>query len=112
MKHRKLVCALALALSLGACSSTMSEDTRLTHDALDHIISEDYAAAERTLNDAYRINPENPYVLLNQGVVYQRTGRTDLARQKYNEAIRFGQNAKLSRSNNQERVNMTVAVLN
>lgn len=108
MKTTKLLCALALVAALGACSS-MSQDTRLTYDALDYIIAEDYAAAERTLNEAYRINPQNPYVLLNQGVVYQRTDRIDLARQKFNEAIRYGQDAKLSRSNNQERVNMTVA---
>ncbi len=49
----------------------------------------DYATAEQFLGDALEYNPANEYALLNLGVVYQDTGRPELARRTYAEIIRI-----------------------
>jgi len=51
--------------------------------AYDHIRNNDLAAAEQDLEQARRAAPDNPWVALNLGVVYQRTGRIELAREQY-----------------------------
>lgn len=43
--------------------------------------------AEAALNQARRLDPKNPYVALNLGVVYQKTGRAAQARAAYQEVI-------------------------
>lgn len=43
----------------------------------------EYEKAEALLEVALSINPENPYALLNLGVVYQQTGRIEQARDMY-----------------------------
>ena len=47
------------------------------------------AAAEQFLGDALEYNPGNEFALLNLGVVYQDTGRPELARRTYAEIIRL-----------------------
>ena len=55
----------------------------MADEAFDLILKEDYEQAEATLEVARSINPDNPYVLLNLGVVYQNTGRIEKAREMY-----------------------------
>lgn len=45
--------------------------------------------AESALGQARRLEPRNAYVALNLGVLYQKTGRSALARTAYQEAIDF-----------------------
>jgi len=72
-------------LCFAACASGPAEapDTKLADDAFDLILKKDYEQAEATLDVARSINPDNPYVLLNLGVVYQSTGRIERAREMY-----------------------------
>lgn len=67
------------------CASGPAEapDTKLADDAFNLILKGDYEQAEATLEVAQSINPDNPYVLLNLGVVYQNMGRSDKAREMY-----------------------------
>jgi Flp pilus assembly protein TadD len=47
----------------------------------------DLACAERLTNEARRKDPKDAYAALNLGAIYQRTGRIELARNEYKEAI-------------------------
>lgn len=58
-------------------------DTKLADEAFEQMLAGDYESAEATLEVARSINPDNPYVLLNLGVLYQNTGRADKAREMY-----------------------------
>lgn len=53
-----------------------------------------YDCAEKLLLQAQTVSSKNPYVPLNLGVVYQRTGRLDKARAAYAEAIELDSSAR------------------
>jgi tetratricopeptide (TPR) repeat protein len=59
----------------------------LSNEGFQAIAGKNYGQAEKNLEKALFINPENPYALLNMGVVYQETGRLDKARQMYEKLI-------------------------
>ncbi len=44
------------------------------------------------------LNPNNPYALLNMGVVYQNTGRPEKAREMYNRVIELRVKAATDKS--------------
>jgi len=50
------------------------------------------------LEEALSLNPDNPYALLNMGVVYHETGRPEKAREMYERVIALqpGEQANLS----------------
>ncbi len=76
---------IVLSLFFVGCASGPSKapDMKLADDAYELLIKGDYQQAEATLEVARSINPDNPYVLLNLGVVYQNTGRIEKAREMY-----------------------------
>ena len=93
---RRGVLAVSLAATLAGCG--MLNDPRGFTDAvmksplLDDDSSEramtaltrgEYSTAERLAITALRRNPKDPYALYTAGMVYQATGRYDLARQYY-----------------------------
>ena len=80
---------LVLCLFFIGCASVPSKspDTKLSDEAFEAISKEDYQQAEALLEVALSINPKNPYVLLNLGVVYQNTGRIEKAREMYVQII-------------------------
>ena len=47
----------------------------------------DYQSAEKYLAEALALNPENPYALLNKGVVYENTDRKPQAIAMYQKVI-------------------------
>jgi Tfp pilus assembly protein PilF len=47
----------------------------------------DLVCAERLTNEARQKDPKDAYAALNLGAIYQRTGRIELARNEYKEAI-------------------------
>lgn len=77
---------LILWLGLGV-SGCATQDMQLSNEGFQAISKRDYAQAEGPLKKALSINPDNPYALLNMGVVYQETGRLDKARQMYERLI-------------------------
>ena len=64
-------------------------DISLAERGADALEAGDYTTAEQFLGDALEHNPGNEYALLNLGVVYQDTGRPELARRTYAEIIRI-----------------------
>jgi tetratricopeptide (TPR) repeat protein len=83
--NRILLLLIIPCLFFVGCASGPAEapDTKLADDAFGLILKGDYEQAEATLEVAQSINPDNPYVLLNLGVVYQNTGRIEKAREMY-----------------------------
>ncbi len=105
MKRLTLV-VLSLAWALGGCAAVLPEaartlqdlkrtirdgpselanDQRLADLGFAAIAEGNLGLAETYLDAALAINPNNPYALLNLGVVYQHTGRMPAARKLYNK---------------------------
>jgi tetratricopeptide (TPR) repeat protein len=47
----------------------------------------DLACAERLTIEARKVDPKDAYAALNLGAIYQRTGRLEMARSEYQQAI-------------------------
>lgn len=76
-----------LAMALVGCAATTTTDNRMALSGYNYIEEGDLSAAERELNSALDVNPNNPYALLNLGVVYEKTGRTSDAREMYTRVL-------------------------
>jgi Tfp pilus assembly protein PilF len=92
---------LFFIMALASCASAPQKapDEDLTEQAFEAISAGDYQKAEALLEVALSINPENPYALLNMGVVYQHTGRIEKAREFYVKVILQDAKEKVLRSN-------------
>jgi hypothetical protein len=104
---QQLVAAIALVALLGGCTSFPDSSRRgevpsptgrqtapenpqvqaLLGQVYGQLAADDLAGAEDVLLHAARIEPRNPWVALNLGVVYQRTGRTAQARSEYRKVL-------------------------
>ncbi len=62
-------------------------DMAYSNLAYEELARNNYLKAEEYLQKALALNPDNPYALLNMGVVYQNTGRPEKAREMYNKVI-------------------------
>ena len=84
-----------------SCASSPQEspDMELSEQAFEAIAAGDYEKAEAILEVALSINPENPYALLNLGVVYQNTSRIEKAREQYVKVILLEAKEKVLKSN-------------
>ena len=100
MKIKALFTIILLLLLVG-CSSTPEKapDVDLSEQAFEAISAGDYEKAEALLEVALSINPDNPYALLNLGVVYQNTGRVENAREQYVKIILLDAKETVVRSN-------------
>ncbi len=93
----KVLLALILALSLIGCGTALlTEDMRLANQGYDELLKGNYSDAEGYLEQALAKNPDNPYAMLNLGVVYENTGRTDQAREMYKKLIALNPKARAS----------------
>jgi len=74
-----------ISLILGGCTTSphVSQDMFLVNQGFEELSNNNYLEAEAYLLAALDINPNNPYTLLNLGVVYQDTGRIKEAVQMY-----------------------------
>jgi Flp pilus assembly protein TadD len=97
----KALFTMILLLFLASCSSTPEKapDVDLSEQAFEAISAGDYDKAEALLEVALSINPDNPYALLNLGVVYQNTGRIEKAREQYVKIILLDAKETVARSN-------------
>ena len=84
-----------LGVLLHGCAS---KDMMLSNKGFEEISKGRYAEAGTHLEEALRVNPDNPYALLNMGVVYHETGRLQKAREMYERVIALqpGEPASLS----------------
>jgi len=92
-KERWVAFALILALILVGCS-TLKQDQRYSNSGFDELSKGNYPKAEEHLKKALEANPNNPYALLNMGVVYQNTGRKVQARKMYEKVLSLEEGLK------------------
>jgi Flp pilus assembly protein TadD len=97
----KMGVIVILSFILAACAATSEKapDVNLSDQAFEAIAAGDYEKAEALLEVALSINPNNPYALLNLGVVYHHTGRIDKAREAYVKVILLNSQETISKSN-------------
>jgi hypothetical protein len=84
------------------------KDVVLSNRGFEEISKGHYGEAETHLEEALLLNPNNPYALLNIGVVYHETGRLEKAREMYERVIALqpGEQANLSNVESQEGKNL------
>ena len=97
----KALFIIILSFLLISCSTTPEKapDVDLSEQAFEAISAGDYEQAEALLEVALSINPDNPYAILNLGVVYQNTGRIEKAREQYVKIILQDAKETVVRSN-------------
>lgn len=84
-------------LLLGCASAT--KDMQLSDRGFQELSKGNYEQAEKDLHEALAINRFNPYAWLNLGVVYQNTGRTEKAREAYQNVISLQPETAAAESN-------------
>lgn len=95
-RFRVFSLAAGIVFLLAGCAG---QDVRFSNQALKEISAGNYLQAEADLNKALAINPDNPYVLLNLGVVYQSTDRPEKAMKMYERVIALNPKDKAVTSN-------------
>ena len=88
---------LSAALSAPAWAEFDQQTGPALRDAYQAIKDKNYADAEKRLLELKEKMPEEPYVLLNLGVVYQMTGRKDEAIAMYEHIVAAAEQDKDAR---------------
>ncbi len=103
MKFRIILITLLFPVLLSCASAPdKAPDVDLTEQAFEAISTGDFKKAEALLEVALSINPNNPYAILNMGVVYQNTNRIEKAREQYVKIILLNSKETILRSNVKE----------
>jgi tetratricopeptide (TPR) repeat protein len=111
MKKLFYILIFALAVFISGCATIFSEDMQLSNQALESINDRNYIAAENYLKQALAENPNNPYALLNLGVVYQNTNRITEAKGMYEKVIKLNPTDVVDQSNMERVEGKTLADL-
>ena len=92
---------MLIALVLWACANSppVSQDMFLVEKGFEELSNSNYLEAEAYLLAALDINPNNPYTLLNLGVVFHDTGRTKEAIQMYKKVLKLNPDETAVKSN-------------
>lgn len=111
MKKIIYLILLFVALIIGCATKTISTDMKFNNWGYDLICKGLYEDAEKYLKQALVENPENPYALLNLGVVYQNTGNPEKARVMYEKVIGLNPKSVANRSNHDGKAGKTLVEL-
>jgi tetratricopeptide (TPR) repeat protein len=87
MRGRILI-ALALAGLLGACNTAKNESIKKMNAGIDYLNAKAYSPAERELEDALRVDPENAAAAYHLGEVFTRQKKWDKAVEPLQQAIK------------------------
>jgi general secretion pathway protein D len=80
-----------------------TEDMTLSDQGFELLEAEDYDTAQDYFERALEINPDNPYALLNLGVVYDVKGEREKAIRMYERVIKLDPDDRASLSTNPEK---------
>jgi general secretion pathway protein D len=81
-----------------------TEDMRLADLGYQFLEAKDYDKAKQYLEKALEINPDNPYALLNMGVVYEAEGKRDEAIKMYEKVITLNPEDRVFESTDSEKI--------
>ena len=82
-----LASVLLLCVCVAGCAGP--KDERLAQQGYEAMSAGNNAEAAKHYEEALKVNPENPYALLNLGVVYQRMGKKAEAKATYEKLIKL-----------------------
>ena len=99
MKKMGWIIGVFMVSLLSAGCVTLGGDMAYSNRGYEEICQDNCEKAEGYLKRALEINPNNPYALLNMGVVYQKTGRPEMARKMYQKVIDLEAKEPAQRSN-------------
>ena len=97
MRIIRFLVAWTAILVFGACAS---KDMLLSNQGFELLSKGNDVEAGMKLEQALVLNPDNPYALLNMGVMYQRMGRPEKARRMYEKVLALQPEHKAETSNN------------
>ncbi len=100
-KARWFAIVLILTFAVTGCS-TLKRDQRYSNWGFDELCQGNYKKAEEYLVKALEANPDNPYAILNMGVVYFHTEREVQAKERFQKVLSLEdreKNKKAHRSN-------------
>ena len=97
-KYKWYATILIMSVVLVGCVA-LREDMRLSNKGFGEIKDGNYQEAEKYLQRALSINPNNPYAILNMGVVYYETGRKEQAREMFNKVLSIAEKEEAEQSN-------------
>jgi general secretion pathway protein D len=78
------------------------DDVQLANLGYQHLQAKQYQKAKEYFEKALKINPDNPYALLNMGVIYEVEGNRDQAIKMYEKVISLNPDAKAASSTDPE----------
>ena len=81
-----------------------TEDMRLADLGYQFLETKEYDKAKQYFEQALEINPDNPYALLNMGVVYEAQGNRDEAIKMYEKVITLNPEARAFESTDSEKI--------
>ncbi len=81
-----------------------TEDMRLSDLGYQFLQAKDYNKAKQYLEQALEINPDNPYALLNMGVIYEAEGNRDEAIKMYEKVITLNPEDRAFESTDSEKI--------
>lgn len=86
----------AMAMIAAGTTAVQAEDVTLRtadHNGAAELARGDYARAERILAASLKVTPNDADLLLNQALLFQRTGRADAARAAFRQVLAQGDEA-------------------
>ena len=93
-----VIAAILVLVGCGDDKPDPAEVLKLDYrQGLDAMQAHDFAKAEHYLDEAAQLAPDDPYVALNLGVVYQNQGVLDKARAAYERAVKTGEGLRPAR---------------
>jgi tetratricopeptide (TPR) repeat protein len=98
-KYKWFALILIIVMVAGCVNFLRSEDMRLSNKGLKEIKKGNYQEAEKYLQKTLSTKPDNPYAVLNMGVVYFNTDRKEQARENFNKVLSLAEKEKAQESN-------------
>jgi general secretion pathway protein D len=80
-----------------------SDDVHLSNLGYQHLQAKEYQKAKEYFEKALKINPDNPYAILNMGVVYEVEGKRDQAIKMYKKVITLNPDDKAASTTDPEK---------
>lgn len=102
MRKFMLLGVTIAALTLAGCATGPSAGLAKGWKLM---VSQKFPAAVDQYQKVLKKYPDNPYAHLNLGVAYQRLDKTDLARQQYQAAVKYGGSAQVTQVAQEKGVN-------
>jgi tetratricopeptide (TPR) repeat protein len=86
----------------------LTDDMKQVDIGYNHMIEKNYDKATYFFNEALRLNPNNPYAILNLGVIAEEQGKLINAAEMYAQVIELQPNQTVSQSNKSNAVGKTL----